>query len=113
MSPLSGDRVHQEEAKLCSCHCLWTSSGLKDEPGRRSGGPAGLTEEAAVEPGGGQSQARQGVCLDGHSDRERHSEEGQILDHIDHNYTIGPEMCDIQQSEFLVSDLGSGNCRDL
>ena len=56
---------------------------------------------------GGQSQARQGVCLDGHSDRERHSEEGQILDHIDHDYTIGPwpEICDIQQSEFLVSDL--------
>ena len=37
-----------------------------------------------MEPGGGQSQTGQGVSLDGYSDGQGHSEEGQILVGVDH-----------------------------
>ena len=68
---------------MCCSDSFRPPTGLKNEPGRRSGGPVGLTEAAAVEPGGGQSQARQGVCLDGYSVGEGHCEEGEIMVDID------------------------------
>ena len=43
----------------------------------------GRPEEAAVEPGEGQSQTGQGVGLDGYSVGEGHCEDGQIMVNID------------------------------